>query len=201
MSQMTLHQKSHSKSHPWIKCVFKSFPELCGWAHGTLPFVALFIFPPPLHLCDLGQEEHDLSHQYPLQYHPDCFDFFIDISPPCIFHARTGMVRIHPEMLVSRKNTTKIKNDTLSVAARPELHGQKLCFLCIFCGFRYWSALPSFSSKRWRNLAASSGVRGTESVCCCVKRFIRRMKGRKKSSWNFWSETPSSFLPHPRVHI
>lgn len=54
------------------------------------------------HLCDLRQEQHDLSHQYSLQYHPDCFDSSIDISyhTAYIFHACPGMVSTNPPMIV-----------------------------------------------------------------------------------------------------
>lgn len=95
------------------------------------------------------------------------------------------------------ENTPKIKRDTLSAAARPELHGQQPCLLCTFLvdldtGRRCSGLvqLHSFSSH-----AACSGVRGREREreCCCVKRSIRGMKGRKRSSWNVWSATPSSF--------
>lgn len=87
---MTLHQESHSESHPWIKCVFEPFPEAYGWANFTLqcaPLLPCLTQPSSsFRPCNLCQEPHDLSHQHSPQHHPDCFDFSIDISdhPTCM---------------------------------------------------------------------------------------------------------------------
>lgn len=87
---MTLHQETHSESHPWIKCVLEPVPQGHGWANLTLRCTPLFPCLPspsssswPRGLC---QETLDLSHQHPLQHHPGHYDFSIGISehPTCM---------------------------------------------------------------------------------------------------------------------
>lgn len=90
VSQMTLHQETHSESHPWIKYVLEPVPQAHGWANLTLQCTPLFpCLPSPSYSSrprDLCQESLDLSHQHPLQHHSEHFDFSIDISkhPTCL---------------------------------------------------------------------------------------------------------------------
>ncbi len=61
------------------------------------------------HLRDLRQERHDLSHQHPLQHHPDGFDFSIDISdhPACMHFSCLTWDGEHASTDDSHGNTQK----------------------------------------------------------------------------------------------
>lgn len=119
------------------------------------------------HLCDLHQEQHDLSHQYPLQHHPDCFDSSIDISyrTTCMHFSCLSRDGEHVSTNNSHKNTQK-KTAYLTwscdMSSMSNNHVYFMFHEFIGCTIQLCLS-PHISLSMWRY---PSERKGWEASCC-----------------------------------
>lgn len=194
---MTLHQESHSESHPWMKCVSKQFPEVYGWAHCALTCTPLFppcLPHPPFPPTTVTSVRNNMIYHTNISFSTNVIALislltFPTIPPACIFHAHpeTASMHPHPPMIV-------VKIRCLIFHSMPGA----LCATIMFTSFstsleagQFSSVCPFLSLWRFRlqrerderHPAASSRSQERRVLICW--RFVRRMKGRRGAAKSF----------------
>ena len=206
---MTLHQESHSESHPWIKCVFEPFPRAWGWVSCTLPtmpyptLLLLSPWPPSAATWFITPASPSAPSRL--------FDFSIDIydHPTCMhFSCSAGdgerASTDHEELSNKQRERGGEKRHTISLIACLELRVQQSCLLYVPWVQRLANTPPSVSAhllvhvkifrlqreRDERHPAASSRSQARRAATCW--RFIRGMKGSRGAAKSFkaWPSPP-----------